>query len=87
MNLYHWTSAALKNYSNGDLVVVAETVEEARVIIRSAALAIYLTQISWFDEKDEDDVERYAEFVAELAADLAKDPTIAPGFVAIWGGE
>jgi len=30
MNLYHWSSRLLANYSNGDIIVMAENIEQAR---------------------------------------------------------
>jgi len=34
MNMYHWHSQALANWQSGDIVVIANSVEEARRMVR-----------------------------------------------------
>ena len=34
MNMYHWHSQALANWHSGDIVVIANSVEEARRMVR-----------------------------------------------------
>jgi hypothetical protein len=82
MNLYHWHSTLLQNYSAGDIVTIAPDVERARAQVREHFEEWCRSQY-WFGW---DDDERKPEALAKLEADLAKDPTTQP-VIFIDGGE
>jgi len=82
-SLYHWSSESLKAYSEGDIIVMAETVEQARdkVYAQFNPLADgnpfedhYLQMLKLND--DEDLQYEYTEKLNVLREDLDKEPTI-----------
>lgn len=86
MKIYHWVSHALKQYSLGDIVVCASSVDEARDIARREFPAYAQDYWSWlFIEGCDDTEDRDAKF-AQFEADIAKEPTVADA-VFIQGGE
>lgn len=91
--LYRWKySEALKNYSTGDLIAMAETVHLARQQIRDAAIVWLKNDRSWvvLDDGKPDPFyqEEWDEFFAKLEADLLKDHEIVEcGAILIRGSE
>lgn len=82
MNLYHWHSKLMQAYGSGDIIVMADSVEEARDKARSQWAPfeegptedVYLTLLR--DTEDEDYYPVYGQRLSELNGDLAKEPTI-----------
>lgn len=93
MKLFHWNrSDALRNYSSGDIMVVADTVEEARAKVIDAAGPIWGKERgignSYFDNIGEFEVDDWREFRSKLLLDLEGDPIVVEsGVVFIWGSE
>ena len=70
--LFRWKSEALRNYQRGDIVVSASTVLEARILARALFPAVVEERWSYLldlDEKEELEIK-----LAELEADIAKEP-------------
>ena len=88
MKLYHWSSKLLANYSNGDIIVAAQSADEARAKARQ-----FLTQwirsgeeletpTIWkmgignlWDDEQENELERAAALDL-LGKDLLKEPAV-----------
>lgn len=93
MNLYHWNcSEALKNYSQGDIIVMAETVEQARIKARTQ-IEIFIKEARswWYDLNGElypDDHEERDRFIAKFEQDIAHEPELVElGAIFITGSE
>lgn len=78
MQIYRWWSETLKQYADGHILVMAETVDEARTL----ALASFETWLPIGKEHlfvrgqpyDEDAAEDLDKLRAKMAVDIAKDP-------------
>lgn len=88
MNLYHWNSKLLANYSDGDIVVMAENVEQARDKVYALFDPLkddgpfedhYLKLLR--DMEDEDYLPEFMEKLNQLREDLAKEPTAVTSHV------
>lgn len=86
MQLFHWRSKALQNYSLGDLVVCAENIEQAREKLRASFDAYLRAEPDYlFYLDDTEDLDRLK---ALFEADLAAAPRPTPfGALYIPGGE
>jgi len=62
MNMYHWHSQALANWQSGDIVVIANSVEEARRMVRDEV------------KRQSDHYSR--DTLHAFEADIASEPTI-----------
>ncbi len=75
MKLFHWHLWALKDYSLGDIIVMAENLEQAR------ALAVKAAQDKWPDGPD---------LTKQIENDVAEEPNrvfeTEPGVIFITGG-
>ena len=93
MNLYHWPWAeCLEEYSCGDIIVVAPSIEEARQKARANIDALLKGSRSWWFRSDgtvdPDEAEYYREFIQKLERDLKKDPDLVQhGTIYIRGSE
>ncbi|KAB2751783.1 hypothetical protein [Brucella anthropi] len=92
MNLYHWSRATcLKAYRTGDIIVMAESVEEARQKVRDNIDEFLKEHRSWWflgDNLDEYCREEYKDFMGMLEFDITLEPDIvASGAVFITGSE
>ena len=78
MNLYHWYASCLKNYSDGDIIVMAPSLEEAKEKVRAYAGTYLKYRYEWWFKTDgtldPDCTEDYEEFLTKLERDLAADP-------------
>lgn len=80
MKLFHWNQAkSLMNYSTGDIIVMAENLESARLKARIAFNSFIREHCSWWfldgnSTPDPDSWEDYDKFLKEFEADLAKTP-------------
>jgi hypothetical protein len=84
MKLFHWNmSETLKQYACGDIVVMAETVEQARIKAFDGFIEWIkdedssLNHLIWFqgtENWDEDCEEEYQEVLQKLKDDLSKEP-------------
>ena len=79
MNLYHWKSKALADYSDGNIIVVAESVEQAKVY----AVEKFKTEYDYLVEMDEFIDDLVTPVLTKLEKDLSKEPIIYHGPVAI----
>lgn len=93
MNLYHWNvSEALKNYAPGDIIVMAESVEKARIKAR-VQIEIFLTLARewWYSahgQLDPDSREDHSEFLRKFEQDIAHEPDLVEsGAIFITGSE
>jgi hypothetical protein len=93
MKIFRWDSAALKQYSQGDILAIGRDAEEARAAARAHFDKIstrhYADMMVWFNkgwEPDEDDIERRDEMLRLLEADIMKEPEVSDAFF-IDGGE
>ena len=96
MQLFSWKSGYLKDYSRGTIIVMAETVEDARVKVRKH-FDVHFTksESEWYPGDtptleellvDEENREKYNEKLAMFEEDIAKDPII-DDVLFIEGGE
>ncbi len=88
MKLFHWEKMeSLSRYANGDLIVMAETLEAARDIARlnirhyletdESAPRHYLFELyRTFDNLDEDDKQTILDIEAAFEKDIQRHPTI-----------
>ncbi|RUX60174.1 hypothetical protein [Mesorhizobium sp. M7A.F.Ca.CA.002.12.1.1] len=83
MNLYHWAVAScLKEYSCGDIIVMAETVDEAREKAKTKTDSYLKSHRSWWwsytaeREIHEDYVDDYNQFKRLLEEDMAHEPDV-----------
>ena len=82
MKLFHWnTSEALRQYARGNIIVMAETVDEARDIAKAEFEKFCRDEsgpMGWkfYDESfwDEYDKEVHETFMQKFYDDIAKDP-------------
>ncbi|ESX17866.1 hypothetical protein X766_15810 [Mesorhizobium sp. LSJC255A00] len=94
MNLYHWALAeCLKEYSCGDIIVMAETLDQAKEKAQ-AQMDPYLRESrSWWWTYDSDKVDEWSQddydnFKRQFESDLAKEPdVIGNGVIFIRGSE
>lgn len=65
----------LQNYGKGSIIVMAETIEEAREKVRKAAIPYLIDagRIYW-PEGSEEDKEQQDEYLAKLEKDLTEVP-------------
>ena len=88
-NLYHWQSAALSAYSSGNIVSIGRDIEEARANARAGFAKV--VEDHWGDQlyglDDEDDKAFVAGKLAQLEADIAREPHAIGNVVFIRGGE
>lgn len=93
MKLYRWKSKYLKAYSEGYIIAMGETVEQARALARQGFEPHYYQQHCWMYEsteaslKDEEDRKCFDAARALFEADLAQEPEELPGYVLIEGSE
>jgi hypothetical protein len=93
MRLYHWPRVnCLANYSSGDIIVMAEGIEEARQIARTKMVDYVDDYRSWyFLEKgvvDPDNKDEYDAFMSSFEKDLEEEPKVVdPAAVFIRGSE
>ena len=95
MNLYKWDSNLLKNYGPGDIIVMAETVEQARKKVymvfdpmeENGPFEDHYIKI--LEEMgDEDFVDELATKAIQLINDLAPEPAlVTSGVVCIRGSD
>lgn len=81
MQMYHWPRATcLKNYGDGDILVVAASVDEARDKAIAAYDAYLREERSWIfmidGAVDPDEVEQYNLKWRELRDDIAVEPDV-----------
>lgn len=83
MNLYYWNSKLLANYSDGDIVVMAENVEQARDKVyalfepencESPFWDSYIEMLAY--NEDEIFQQERLGVMNQLREDLNKDPTV-----------
>lgn len=88
MNLYHWHSELLANYGNGDIIVMAENVEQARDKVydlfepentESPFWSPYIEMLAQIE--DEEYKEERMNKLIMLQEDLNKEPTIVKSHV------
>jgi len=93
MNLYHWSSETLADYSNGDIIVMAESVEKARDKVYEMYKPLengnpfedcYLQQMH--NNNDEDFMTQYTSKLNVLRKDLNEKPAILSNGVALISG-
>jgi hypothetical protein len=95
MNLYHWAAAGcLKEYSCGDIIVMAESIDQAREKAKAHMNDFLKEHRSWWwdyaieDKVDENYLDDYNEFKLKLLADLIAEPDlIEPAVIFIRGSE
>jgi len=71
MTLYHWSSKTLKGWSDGDIIVVADSIEQAReyAMEKFKEEYDYLIQMDTTWDDDEAEYKYYNKFVADLHED------------------
>ncbi len=82
MKIYRWDSELLKEYSQGDLIALAESADAARDLLRDR-LSEWLKEhrsYEWHEAftpwgQSESDREGYDKLLAVFEADIAKEPT------------
>lgn len=75
MNIYRWNSQALRRYAAGDVIVMAETPDQARQKARDFAWEHFKVKFDWLIEGDEEEAdERFQKFKQDLERDLAEVP-------------
>lgn len=95
-SLYRWdTVDVLRRYSTGDIIVAADSVEEAREIVRRAFVKFVKAdehgerctfQVDEYADDEEESKANWKKALDRLEVDLAKDPLT--GTVAfVWGSE
>lgn len=98
MKMFHWEIAeCLRLYSSGDIIVMAETLEEAKTVALEAGKTAVLgyanmaETAAWITQypDDTDEQERFDGLMALLKKDLEKAPVVyaAPAAVFVNGGE
>jgi hypothetical protein len=89
--LYYWSSAYLRNYSNGYIIVEAGSVEEARRKARAYFEQHFRDRYCYLtanEELDEDGLKRRSEFLELLQTDLEAEPRLVErGVIFIPGSE
>ena len=95
MKLYHWNSKLLQAHGDGDIIVMAMNVEEARDKVWSQFDPLkegnqfedsYLQMLYW--DNDEDYPTEYMKRLNALREDLNKEPTVIEnGVVCIRGSD
>jgi hypothetical protein len=82
MKMFVWQSEALRNYSSGTLVAMAESPDEARGLILERifnyAIEMCLVPVSAtnMDGMEDWEKESFDAFMAEVVRDLEKEPFI-----------
>lgn len=88
MNLYHWKSKLLANYGDGDIIVMAENVEQAKDWVyelfependKSPFWSPYLEMLA--HNEDEEYQEERIKLFNKLREDLNQEPTIVESHV------
>jgi hypothetical protein len=94
MKMFVWQSEALRNYSSGTLVAMAETPDEARGLILERipnyAIEMCLVPVSArsMDDMEDWEKESFDAFMKKVASDLEKEPFVMKNSVLfIEGGE
>lgn len=87
MRLYKWSSAALKNYSNGEDCAVGIDIDAARANARSQFPDVVKGRWEWIvDSPDEDDQKEYQDKLNALEQDILAEPEVDIAFF-VHGGE
>lgn len=84
MKLYHWNSEVIRGVDPGDIVVMAESVEEARELVRNHFMEAEAEASrrfkEWYDTQELDHpgyfVRQQANKLDMLEADLAQKPKV-----------
>ena len=80
MPLYSWESKALKNYAPGEIIVSADSTEEAREAVRGHVEEHLREERFWMfdsnDELDEECREEVSAFKALIEKDIAPAPLV-----------
>lgn len=91
MVLFHWLSDALREYTAGDIIVMAASVEDARADAETQALAYLRDAREWWFLRDgtidPDEMDDYQGWMERLRADLAKEPDTSSTVIFLCGGE
>lgn len=82
MKMYLWNSELLRQYSDGDLIAIAESVDHARQLLR-AGLDAWIKEnraMEWYEafepyKGDEPDKTGYDRLVAKFERDISIEPT------------
>jgi hypothetical protein len=75
MNIYRWYSQALRRHADGEVIVMAETPDQARQKALDFAWEYFKVKFDWLIEDDEEESEeRFQEFKRDLERDLAEVP-------------
>jgi hypothetical protein len=77
MQIYRWDSELLQQYSQGDLIALADSPEQAREMLRAGLEGWIEENRPWeiHCRDREDDSEGYDKLVSLFEADIAKEPT------------
>lgn len=92
MNVYRWSSKALKNYTRGHIVAMGVDVEQARATARKHFDKFARSRWDWLYSKypdvplDEEDRAELADNLAQLELDILQEPEECDVFF-IHGGE
>jgi hypothetical protein len=92
MKLFQWNRVdALRRYSTGDIIVSAETVDEARAKVIASSGPFWGRHRGfddcYFDNISGDDMDDWRVFSAKLLLDLEAEPLVIDGAVFIMGSE
>jgi hypothetical protein len=93
MKVFYWYSTAFEGHGPGRILVIAETVEEARKQVMADAGQAFLKKRFWLDDGwllqlvSEDDMEDYREFLTKLRNDIATEPKVTTETVFIRGSD
>ena len=86
MQIYGWSSQALRNYSAGHILAIGTDVEDARRRARAQFSETIRERWDWLDASDQDDAEDIRIKMGQLEQDISRDPIISDSFF-ITGGE
>ncbi len=77
MEIYRWNSELLKQYTEGDLIALADSPDSARKLLR-AELETWIAESRPYaiQTRDEGDPEEYDYLVHLFESDIAKEPTL-----------
>lgn len=73
MTMFVWKSEMLINFRQGYIVAMAETLEEAKNLVRSRSIPWMIRNMFYNELLDEDDIKRFYTLRETLEKDLARE--------------
>lgn len=76
MNLYRWNSEYLKEWASGYIIIMAESVSDAREVARRIQVEHVRERYAWLDPNDSDSADELEMYRRCFERDIETEPEI-----------